>query len=144
MRELAIFEKFAVEAGLKVVPGSLSKCEPPQPDIICSLEGEGQVRFELAEACAFEFAEAINNPRPEGVYSCFGTDVSEDTLRKKLSKSYPVSEPIELLLYTDGATAKPDYVLKLEFEAILSETQGPYRRVWLHGDKTHEIWTQIC
>jgi len=141
-REITIFREFARKSEVGIEPASVSSCRPPEPDIICAVRGKGCVRFELTEACAPEFAQAINNPNPEGVYSCWSSDVSEDTLRKKLSKSYPVPEPVELLIFTDGATAKPDSQLIREFREILKESQGQFRRVWLMGDEIHQLWPE--
>ena len=103
------------------------------------MHGEGIVRFELAEACAPEFAEAINNPIQEGVYSTFGSDVSLQTVQRKLTKQYPVEDPIELLIYTDGGTAKPDFLLIYDIEDACEGGSGQFRRIWLMGQDIHEV-----
>lgn len=55
-RELAIFEIFVRTSSLPVFPGSILKRPPPEPDILCDVEGEGPVAFELGEILGEEFA----------------------------------------------------------------------------------------
>jgi hypothetical protein len=46
-RELRTFEQFCAAAGLQIVLGSIRQPDPPGPDLIAELEGEGPVAFEL-------------------------------------------------------------------------------------------------
>lgn len=48
-REMKIFSRFAAVCGLPIRPGSIEKCQPPEPDILCTVEGEGPVAFEMVE-----------------------------------------------------------------------------------------------
>lgn len=48
-REGKIFIRFAEVCGLAVQPDSIEKREPPEPDILCKIEGEGFVAFEMVE-----------------------------------------------------------------------------------------------
>lgn len=48
--DINVFEEFARCAGLGVIPGSIEKREPPEPDIRCEIQGEGPVAFELTES----------------------------------------------------------------------------------------------
>lgn len=137
-REIDVFMRFVTLSAMNVISDSIEHRPPPEPDIICRVVGEGLIRFEPTEACAPEFAEAINNPRPSGVYACFGNDVTKETVLKKLDKSYPVAGPIELLVYTDGGTAKTDELLEYDITDALEEKEGPFCRIWLMGDKIHE------
>jgi hypothetical protein len=48
-RELKIFSTFAKACGLPIQPNSIEKRQPPEPDILCMIEGEGPVAFEMVE-----------------------------------------------------------------------------------------------
>ena len=48
-RELAVFRAFASACPLPIRPESIAKQEDPGGDIICTIEGEGEVLFELTE-----------------------------------------------------------------------------------------------
>ena len=48
-KELKIFVAFAEVAKLPIIPNTIQKREPPEPDISCELEHEGTVAFELVE-----------------------------------------------------------------------------------------------
>ena len=137
--ELSIFEKFVEVSGISVKSDSVRKgnADQGEPDIYCEME-EGVVYFELAEACAPEFAAAISRSLKSGKSEAvWGGDVSIETIRKKRKKTYKVSEPIELILYVAGRTALPDDVLVPQLKPVLSKDLGPFRRVWLFGDEIH-------
>jgi hypothetical protein len=48
-REKKIFSCFAKVSGLWIQPESIEKHQPPEPDILCTIEGEGTVAFEMVE-----------------------------------------------------------------------------------------------
>lgn len=48
-RERDIFKAFAEVAPFTVLHGSIESRIPPEPDILCQIEGHGQVGFELTE-----------------------------------------------------------------------------------------------
>ncbi len=48
-REIIIFSRFAPVCGLRIRPDSIKRCQPPEPDILCTIEGEGPVAFEMVE-----------------------------------------------------------------------------------------------
>lgn len=135
--EKAIFEEFAGCGRLQIIPGSVQKREPPEPDILCTLISGERVAFELAEACAPEFAAARTKSTNGEPLVCWGEDVSDETLLKKLSKTYSTVYETELLLYTNGLTALTDDVLKMKLQPLLRNYIGPYKRVWLFGDEVH-------
>jgi hypothetical protein len=58
--ERAIFQLFVGAAGLSVDLASIESREPPEPDILCRVEGESPVAFELVEVVISEFAERLN------------------------------------------------------------------------------------
>jgi hypothetical protein len=59
--ELRIFVMFANRSGIPIVSESPQKREPPEPEILCLLENGEPLAFELAEACAPEFAGRLNS-----------------------------------------------------------------------------------
>jgi hypothetical protein len=138
--ELAMFRKFIAAAVLPVAVGSEQKGAAAlgEPDVICTLAGQ-LAGFELAEACAPEFAAAAAAAltAPSGVASAWGNDVSPVTLRKKLAKRYAVSYPVHLLLYRNGLTALPDAVIVARLQPELQGGLGQFRSIWFHGDNAH-------
>ena len=135
--ELAIFLKFVAMSGLEILPSSATKRSPPEPDILCALASGEVLAFELAEACAPEFAEATSNAINKGVSVAWGADVSSATVLKKLAKSYVTAHPTELLLYTNGRTALPDEHICGDIAPLLHNGLGPFKRVWFMGDSVH-------
>jgi len=56
-RERGIFSEFAQSVGLPVVAGSLQSRPPPEPDVLCEIQGRGPVAFELVELIDQDFQE---------------------------------------------------------------------------------------
>lgn len=140
--ELSIFALFAEQADLKIIDGSPRKSDPNEgkPDIFCVLDS-GPTYFELTEACAPEFVAAVSNgSNKHDEPSEWHTDVSEETVQKKLEKTYQVSEPVELLIYTAGRTALPDEEIIDKVQLVLSSGPGPFRRIWLFGEKITQLF----
>ena len=57
LRERKIFLRFAEVCGLAVQPDSIEKRKSPEPDILCTIEGEGPVAFEMVEVIDFGLAQ---------------------------------------------------------------------------------------
>lgn len=127
---------------LKLNKESMYKGNPNvgEPDVCCLCSDE-RVYFEVTEACSPEFAEAIAEAKRSHsrVSSAWGGDGIEEILLKKLSKTYNVSEPVELILYTDGRNALPDDVLVAKANHLLEGGLGPFRRIWLCSDGIFEL-----
>lgn len=142
--ELSIFKSFAAKTGLKVRANSARKSDPNQgkPDIFCLLE-EGPVYYELTEACAPEFVAALSNGSNKSDFPSPGhTDVSEETVQKKLEKTYQTLVPIELVIYTAGRTALSDAAIINKIEPILKKGPGPFRRIWLYGESVNRLYPE--
>lgn len=139
--EVAVFKEFSEKSPKPIIPHSIRKSLPPHPDICCEIEDEGRVWFELTEACAPVFKQLLNSPPDSGLWVGWGEDSSAATVEKKIQKKYPVKEPIELLLYTNWATALTDQDLLESIQSILKKGAGPFRKVWLLGDDIHELWS---
>ena len=140
--ELSIFRQFAAQAGLDIIGGDPIKSDPNEgkPDIFCLLE-EGATYFELTEACAPEFVAAVSNGiNRHDTPSAWHIDVSEETVQKKLEKTYQVSEPVELLIYTAGRTALPDQAIINKVQDVLSNGPGPFSRIWLFGEEVTQLF----
>ena len=140
--ELSIFRQFAEQAALKIIDGSPKKSDPNKgkPDIFCLFE-EGPVYFELTEACAPAFVAAVSNgSNKTDSPTKRHTDVSEETVQKKLEKIYRVAAPIELLIYTAGRTALSDEAIISKIMPVLKNGPGPFRRIWLFGEKISQLF----
>ena len=61
LKELEIFNHFASLSGLRIVPDTVKKREPPKPDVFCEVEGFGGARekvgFELTELRSEDLSE---------------------------------------------------------------------------------------
>lgn len=143
MVELSVFREFVVASGLSIDPASVRKGDPNggEPDILCRLNGQ-PIAFELAEACAPEFAAAVSMAIKQGggVASTWGEDVTHLTLRKKLAKRYRVACESHLLIYTNGLTAMPDDLILARIEPEFASGTGSFGMVWLFGEGVHRIW----
>lgn len=58
-RERAIFSEFAQRVGLPVIAGTLQSRQPPEPDVLCEIQGQGPVAFELVELIDQDFQERV-------------------------------------------------------------------------------------
>jgi hypothetical protein len=137
--EVRVFERFVHLSGLKIIPGSIRKRPPPEPDLLCDIESEGPVAFEITEACASEFAQAeseIARGKEVGAIWAGATGSATETIRKKLLKRYSAVCPMELIMYT-GRMGTPDSILKAWVQPYALSTLGPFRRIWLLGQSLH-------
>jgi hypothetical protein len=135
--ELAVFLEFAeyaVREGLRVRPGSAASRRPPEPDILCDVNGEGPVAFELVEIIDSTLAENISVAIRDGVPargSCVA-DFTGERLRKKLAATYKTPHPLELVMWANPFITPPD-VWHPTFEPKLRALSGksPFRRIWV-------------
>lgn len=138
--EIEIFYKFSKLVDLAINLSVSKKSFPPKPDIYTEIEDEGVVWFELTEACAPEFKKAINSHSQKDLQ--IQEDISSQVVLRKIKKSYPVKEPIELLVFTNEATSLSDKHLIKTIKSILSEGAGSFRRVWFMGEKIQQVWPE--
>jgi len=54
--EREVFQAFVKKSDLPVIPETIEKCRPPEPDIKCKIRGKGTVGFELTEILDSRFA----------------------------------------------------------------------------------------
>jgi hypothetical protein len=57
LREQKIFLDFAQVCGLAIQLDSIEKRKPPEPDILCKIEWEGAVAFEMVELIDQDLAQ---------------------------------------------------------------------------------------
>lgn len=142
--ELAVFEEFISKANIALVPESITKPgTESDPDIFCTLISGEQVAYELVEVCSPDIAKTLAKLSKVCGEKVFATsDPTERTLRKKLHKTYRTNHPIELLCYTNGRTVSPDDLILSEAKLWVNAIKGPFRKVWLLGEKSvYEIWS---
>ena len=136
-REMRVFEDFINRSGLLIDWQSISKCDPPEPDILCMVSGE-YVAFELAEVCSPEIPREISSVPQTGGVSKFirsSNPVSEIARKKiKKSKNYRTDYPIELLFYTSGRVVQPAEMSIASIRDAFSSDAGRFRRVWFMGE----------
>lgn len=136
-RELDVFlgfAEFAAREGLYVRPGSAVNRLPPEPDILCEVEGEGFVAFELVEIVDSTLAENISVAAHKGVPAAgaWVGDTTWERLRKKLDAKYETPHPIELVMWANPFITPPD-VWRPTFEPRLNATRADsrFRRIWV-------------
>jgi hypothetical protein len=141
--ELAVFRDFISKAGISIDPRSVSKPgTQSEPDIFCTLSSGEQVAYELVEICSSDIAAALSKITKGGSTGLATSDPTEKTLRHKLHKTYRTTLPIELLCYTNGRTVSPDDLIFSEAQRWANTIDGPFRKVWLLGEKgVYEVWT---
>lgn len=139
--ELLVFRAFVEHSKIRVVPGTIEKRPRGEPDILCVIEGEGPVAFELAELCAEDIAATLPRIRGGGSVLIRTSDPSARILRTKLNKLYRSEAPIELLLYTNARLVTPNDVIIATLRPILESRAASFRRVWLLGERgAYELW----
>ncbi|QQD18377.1 hypothetical protein I6N98_00415 [Spongiibacter nanhainus] len=139
IREVAIFKRFAEVAQLPYESVDKQSPDEGKPDLRCVINGE-VVYFELTEACSEDVAKAIANPgNIDDPAVIRMKDYTSETYKKKIQKTYAVSEPIELLIYNVGRTLLPDDVLVDNIRDISRYDKGPFRKVWYFGEHISEL-----
>lgn len=141
--ELAVFNEFTFKAGISVDQASISKSGlASEPDIFCTLTSGEQVAYELVEICASDIAAAITKIKKGGVASVITADPTGKIIRQKMRKNYKTNRPIELLCYTNGRTVTPDEVILNQAQLWANATDGPFRKIWLLGERdVYLVWS---
>jgi len=132
--ERSTFMEFAAVAGLPVLPGTVESRLPPEPDIVCEIEGRGRIAFELVtlfdEHLAKTLAQAARGKATAGTW--FG-DPSLETVRVKCTKkNYETPNPIELVAWGDD-TLLPYDCWAPSFEQRLKNLVdgSAFQRLWV-------------
>jgi hypothetical protein len=141
--ELAVFREFITKASIAVNMESISKLgAQSEPDIFCTLSSGEQVAYELVEICSSDIAATLSSLKNGGVAGLITSDPTEKLMRQKLHKTYRTTRPIELLCYTNGRTVSPDEQILSEAQLWANAIDGPFRKVWLMGEKrVYEVWS---
>lgn len=141
--ELAIFQEFISKAGIDIDSSSVSKPgAQSEPDIFCTLSSGEKVAYELVEICSPDIAATLSKLRDGGAAGLVTCDPTEKALRQKLHKTYRTALSIELLCYTNGRTVSPDDMIYSEVQLWANAIDGPFRKVWLLGEKgVYEVWS---
>jgi hypothetical protein len=141
-RERASFLEFATVAGLPVVTGTVGSRKPPEPDILCEVQGRGLVAFELvnlidqglarmeAQAARGQWADQDQIP---GLW--YGKPVLE-VIREKCRKSgtaYKTPHPIELVVCAGEEEVELMSPSTPEIQERISQLCGmsSFQRIWV-------------
>lgn len=136
--EVAIFLRFLEASDLPIDRSSIEKRPPPEPDILCAHQTEGEIAFELVELCDPRMAKSI--AELDGSY-LRTSDPSSRIISKKLRKKYQTNVPVELLCYTAGRIVTPDNVILPTIRPYLRSWRHTFRRAWLLGrEGVYEVW----
>jgi hypothetical protein len=141
--EQKVFLEFIEKACLPIELASIEKQhERSMPDIFCTMRNGDRVAFELVEICAEDIAATHSALREGGTAVSSTADPTAAILRRKLHKTYETSRPIELLCYTSARTVSPDDQIITEARNWAGSLDGPFRRVWLLGEKdVYDVWS---
>jgi hypothetical protein len=143
--EIKVFMEFVNQIGLPVEATTIVKQgNESEPDIFCVVDSE-QMFFELVEICAADLAEnltKIHRGGGEPVISTFNP--TNKIISSKLNKKYDTDLPIELLCYTNGRVVPTDDQILEEARNISNSVKGPFRKIWLLGEKldVYEVWSR--
>jgi len=136
--EVATFLRFLELSQLAIDPDSVEKRSPPEPDILCTHQSEGQIAFELVEMCDPLLAKSIAEASDRYLRT---SDPSPRIISKKLRRKYQTDAPIELLCYTAGRIVTPDNVILPAIKPYLRSWRNVFRRAWLLGRKgVYVVW----
>ena len=139
--ELAVFRDFVRIAALPVDSDSVEKRSPPEPDVLCRIEGLGQVAFELVELCDPNLARVFADPLKPSHEYVRTSDPSAGILRKKLRRAYDTPHPVELLCYTDGRIITPADVIIPTLRPYLGSFAHVFRKAWLLSEgRVDALW----
>jgi hypothetical protein len=140
--ELTVFCEFIFKARIAIDPASVSKPGmQSEPDIFCTLSNGEHVAYELVEICAPDIAATLSKNHTGGTAAIFTSDPTEAALRKKLHKTYKTTRPIELLCYTNARTVSWDDLILSKAQRWADAIDGPFRKIWLLGEKAvYEVW----
>lgn len=135
---MEVFHRFVQAAQLPILPNSVEKRPPPEPDLRCVCVAGGSVAFELVELCDSNLAAAFSNFSEAYIRT---SDPSVRIVQKKLRREYRTDAPIELLCYKAGRIVTPDNVVIPTLQPLLREWSHVFRRVWLMGSKrAYLLW----
>lgn len=143
--EIKVFMEFVNKIGLPVEADSIKKHgNESEPDIFCTVNKE-HIFFELVEICASDLAEnltKLHRGAGEFVISTFNPTCK--IINSKLNKKYNTELPIELLCYTNGRVVPTDDQILEEARNISNSVEGPFRKIWLLGEKldVYEVWSR--
>ena len=141
--ELSVFEEFISKADIVVDQSSINKPgTESEPDIFCTLGTGEVVAYELVEICSSDIASTLSKIKKGGTACLSTSDPTESTLHNKLHKTYKTECPIELLCYTNGRTVSPDDLIFNNVQLWANAIEGPFRKIWLLGEKgVYEVWS---
>ena len=139
-RDRRAFQEFISRSGLPIGPQSVESRRPPEPDILCRHQDEGQIAFELAEICDPDIARKTRGKISNEVEYLRGSDPSRRIVKGKIKKFYKTEHPIELLCYSAGSVISPDEQILDGIRREVDKRNGQFRRVWLLADRCHLVW----
>ncbi len=138
--ELKVFAEFRERSGLHIVPASVEKRDPPEPDIFCEIEGRGGVAFELAALRDRKSAKIMSDLAKEDIpdespyWRLDSREAIRHVCRKKRNATYSTKHPIDLVLYAEGPLAPEDVVIPYIQSAFqYGSCLGPFQSVWFMG-----------
>ncbi len=138
--EKAIFLHFLSLSNLEIATDSITSGNPnkQEPDILCKYIKGGTVGFELGRLTDPILSAEVNAWEPENGKYIRTKDHSGKITRKKLTREYQVSFPVELLLYRENPIVTPENVIIPSIRPICGSIQHGYKRIWFMG-KTVEV-----
>ncbi len=128
--ERDVFLEFAAMAGLPLVTGSVANGGQGEPDILCDLENDGRVAFELVRIIDSGLAELISIGKTEAIATA---DPTADEVAKKVRKIYQTPYPVELVVYCETGFIFPRNTWEPLFADQLTAMRraSNFRRLWV-------------
>ena len=135
--ELDVFQEFTERSGLNIIPNSIEKRNPPEPDILCRISDGETVAFELkgirSEVLEKLVSDSLKSGGQDKLFCRGGEDAEEDKINEAFEKHYVTEHPIELLFYTYGTSFTFLGNVIPCIQECSHEYDHNFRRVWYMG-----------
>ena len=135
--ELDVFQEFTERSGLNIIPNSIEKRNPPEPDILCRISDGETVAFELkgirSEVLEKLVSDSLKSGGQDKLFCRGGEDAEEDKIKEAFEKHYVTEHPIELLFYTYGTSFTFLDNVIVTIQCCCRDSDHDFRRVWFMG-----------
>ena len=131
--EMWVFKEFAKHSGLSIDSDSIENRDSPEPDILCKVDGDGFVAFELKrlvdEDAAQTTGDMSKGKHGEVVVLRLGGPTNEFFKRTR-AKEYTTEHPTELVFYQDWRDGTLSEKLISRIRLFFNNDCHDFRRVW--------------
>ena len=122
---------------MSIVPDSIEKRCPPEPDLLCRFSDGESVAFELKKICSEILekgcSDSLKSGDQDGLFFRGDEKPEEEKIKEAFKKHYVTEHPVELLFYPcDASFTFPGNVIPY-IQECSHEYDHDFRRVWYMG-----------